>query len=211
MSFLGLENYTDQFEGKNKTVFRDPELIYTTNPEDMMKVIMDDDWYDQSKLQLEVWDHNLQQIKDAGIPLSYEEYVKDTMICEITDERIDGHIASPALVISDYDEIQPYNTRTTFDDLTRKQTYDIEWMQEELSELIENGEIAVQERELAKTDYHGAGCLRQWGENQEGEAILLEFGEYHHQIEGPYTGQEFLEEHNLTAESSHNYQHIILD
>ncbi|QKQ98813.1 hypothetical protein GKQ38_04795 [Candidatus Nanohaloarchaea archaeon] len=73
MSFLGV-GYGDRFNGQHKTVFRNrDELIYTANPDDPMSVIGDEEWYDEAALQVEVWEHNIDSLQDAGLPLTFHD------------------------------------------------------------------------------------------------------------------------------------------
>lgn len=200
MSFLNL-GYGDRFNGEHKTVFRNvDELIYTANPEDPMRVIGDGEWYDEAALQVEVWEHNIDKLHEAGVPLTFDNYQSDMMFYEVSDDRIDGKLMAPAVRVQDYKWVKPYDTRQTFDDLCDEEGEQIRWMQETLDELIEEGEIAVKERKLAENDYRGPGCLRQWGRTEENDVYLLEFGEFHNQLEGPYSGSEFLQEHGIERE-----------
>lgn len=209
MSFLQL-GYGDRFNGEHKTVFRSPgELVYTVNPDDPMGIIQDGDWYDEAVQQAEVWEHNIDTLQEAGLPLTFDEYHPDMMFCEVDDERIPGKLMTPAIRIDDYEWVEPYSKRQGFNDIPDSEEQQIREMQEQLDDLIEEGQLAVQERELAKNDYHGPGCLRQWGRNEEGEVFLLEFGEYHPKLEGPYTGPEFLEEHGI-EEKEHGVRSPIM-
>lgn len=200
MSFLGLEDYNDRWNGENKTVFRNSdELVYTVNPDDPMGIIQDDEWYDDAVVQTDVWDHNIQSLLDAGIPLSFgsDDYTTEMMFYDVADDRIEGKLAAPAVVITDYEWVEPYPKTASFDDIPDDEEEMIRQMQDHLTYLIDEGEIAVQERELTENDFVGPGCLRQFGRNPEGDVYLLEFGEHHNMIEGPYNGHEFLEEHGI--------------
>ncbi len=200
MSFLDI-GYGDRFNGQNKTVFRsEDELIYTANPKDPMKIIGDDEWYDEAALQVKVWQHNIEKLREAGLPLTFDTYEPDMMFYDVADDRIDGTLMAPAIRIQDYQWVEPYSKQATFDEISDGEEEQIKWMQEVLDELIDEGEIAVQERELRKNDYRGPGCLRQWGRTDDGEVYLLEFGELHNMLEGPYTGDEFLEHHDIERE-----------
>ena len=197
MSFLGI-GYGDRFNGQHKTVFRSPgELVYTANPQDPIGIIQDDEWYDNAVQQVEVWEHNIDTLQQADLPLTFEEYESDIMFCEVQDDRIDSKLMTPAIRIEDYEWVEPYGKTDTFDDITDSEERQIREMQEELDQLIEEGRLAVKEREHQKNDYRGPGCLRQWGRNENKEVFLLEFGEYHHRLEGPHTGAQFLEEHGI--------------
>jgi hypothetical protein len=200
VSLLNLEGYSDRFEGQNKTVFRDPELVYTVNPEDPMRTIGDEEWYDEAALQAKVWDHNIQQLQEAGLPLTFDEYSKEMMFYEVADDRIDGKLTAPAIVIYDYEEVEPYESMKTFANISDYEEEQIREIQKELDGLIEDGELAVQKRETVKNDYRGPSCLRQFGRNDEDEVFLLEFGEHHPRLEGPYSGEDFLEEHGIERE-----------
>ena len=204
MSFLNL-GYGDRFNGENKTVFRDEdELVYTVNPQDLMRVIGDEAWYDEAALQVRVWEHNIEQLQQSEVPLTFDDYNSDMMFYEVSDERIDGKLTAPAIRTEDHIFVEPYDYQETFGNISDSEEEQIRQMQEELDQLIADGEIAVQERELVENDYRGPGCLRQFGrtvtEEDETEVYLLEFGEYHNQLEGPMTGQEFLEEHEIPRE-----------
>ena len=197
MSFLDI-GYGDRFNGTHKTVFRnEDELIYTANPDDPMAIIGDEEWYDEAALQVEVWEHNIEKLREAGIPLTFDEYEPDMMFCKVADDRIDGKLMTPAIRVQDYEWVEPYDKRTSFEEIDDDEEEQVRWMQQILDELIEEGEIAVQERELVENDYRGPGCLRQWGRAQDNKVYLLEFGELHNQLEGPYNGEEFLEEHDI--------------
>lgn len=197
MSFLNV-GYGDRFNGQNKTVFRNrDELVYTANPDNPMAIIGDDEWYDEAALQVEVWEHNIRKLWEAGLPLTFDEFESDMMFYEVADDRIDGKLMAPAVRVENYQWVEPYDKTATFDDIDDSEEEQIRWMQETLDELIESGEIAVQERELAENDYRGPGCLRQRGRTEDGDVYLLEFGEFHNQLEGPYSGEEFLEEHGI--------------
>lgn len=202
MAFLNIEGYTDRFNGEHKTVFRDPELVYTVNPkEGAMRIIGDNEWYDRAALQGEVWSHNIDVLLEEELPLTFEDYRKDMMFCEVSDERIDGKLVTPAIVIDDYTEVEPYSNRDTFDDITDYEEDQIRNMQEKLDELIIDGEIAVAERECVKNDFRGPGCLRQFGRDNKGEVYLLEFGEYQPRLEGPVSGEEFLEKYGIEKDN----------
>jgi len=209
MSFLDI-GYGDRFNGQHKTVFRNgDELIYTANPDDPMAIIGDERWYDEAALQVKVWRHNIEKLQDAGLPLTFDTYEPDMMFYEVADDRIDGKLMAPAVRIQDYQWVEPYSKQATFDEISADEEEQIKWMQEILDELIDNGEIAVQERELRKNDYHGPGCLRQWGRTEDQKVYLLEFGELYNMLEGPYNREEFLEQHGIEREN-HGVQSPIM-
>lgn len=209
MSFLDV-GYGDRFEGDYKTVFRNrDELIYTANPDDVLSVIEDEEWYDEAALQVRVWEHNIEKLLDSDLPLTFNDYNSDMMFYEVADERIDGKMVAPAVRMEDYKWVEPYDNRTTFEEIGSGEEEQIRWMQEELSELIQSGEIAVKERELRQNDYMGPGCLRQWGRTEDGKVFLLEFGEFHNHLEGPLSGEEFLEE-NCIERKNHGIRSPIM-
>jgi hypothetical protein len=196
MGFWDLD-YEDRFDGSNKTVFRGDNLIYTVNSEDPMDIINDSEWYDRAAVQMRVWSHNIEKLQESGIPLTFDNFETDTMFYRVSDERFEGQLTAPALFIDEYESVEPYTCYDTFEDLSDEEERQIREMQDQLDQLIEEGDIAVKERECVENDYHGPGCLRQWGRNDKDDVFLLEFGEYHHRLEGPLNGEEFLDKHQI--------------
>lgn len=200
-------DYRQIAEGRFKEVFIDPvedHFLYTPTDREYRgdERYTSSDRFEEMLRQTTVWEDNITTLHEEGLPLAGANPRNVIVQYGQGDEDAMYRESRPALLLEYESRFEPLNrTFESIESIDHREpglAEQVRAIQDGVHRLIHEGSIAMVDRDIYDHDFKGEQALRNIGVNEEGEAGILDFGEYHPRLAGPYEGEEYLEAHNIS-------------